>query len=308
MITRSVYWLFAVINLLILVTAGYGIARFTGLRPYLLGFAVLWMLAAFWWLYGWICRRVNNRLDQVIETCQLIVEAGEYRTFTVDRGRKFEKLATALNELQHFYQSVYQEAMEKVIEGEEMFTQMLFIINAAVEAKDQYTSGHSEKVAQYSRMIVQELGLNQELGEKIVLAALLHDVGKIGIRESILNKNGQLDDEEFSDIKTHTELGRNILFNSNVFWEMIPFIYHHHEHYNGKGYPEGLQAEEIPIGARIIAVADAYDAMTSDRPYRKAMPQEQAFRILIEERGQQFEGMIVDAFLAVLKRDQVGVN
>lgn len=239
-------------------------------------------------------------LDDFKKTIEAIIKDGQYHEIASCGDPWYDEISASINELQRYYQSNLQEAMEKLIESEEMFIQMIFMINAAVEAKDQYISGHSSKVAEYTRMIVQELQLPPALSEKIVLAAVLHDVGKIGISESILNKKEKLTEEEYAQIRMHTMLGRDILSNASALWDIIPLIYHHHERWDGTGYPDGLKGEEIPLGARIIAVADAFDAMTSDRPYRKALPFETACRILIEEKDRQFEGKMVDVFLKAI--------
>mgnify|MGYP001212055667 CR=1 FL=1 len=141
----------------------------------------------------------------------------------------------------------------------------------ALEAKDKYTSGHSQRVTGYSVEIAREMGFSADYIEKIRLAGKVHDIGKIGIRSSILLKPGKLTEEEYGHIKSHPEVGEKILapiFEDKMILEMVR---HHHERYDGKGYPDSLEGEEIPFGARVLAVADTYDAMTSERPYRKAM-------------------------------------
>lgn len=172
----------------------------------------------------------------------------------------------------------------------------------AVEAKDKYTHGHSENVMKYTIVLAKHLGLSAREMEQIKYAGLLHDIGKIGIEEGILNKPGKLTREEFEQIKRHPDLGARILANVPFFESLIPLIRHHHEHYNGGGYPDGLKGEQIPYGARILSVADAFEAMTSDRTYRKAMPREMAFNILINERSRQFDPSIVDAFIDIMRR------
>ncbi|MBN1984110.1 MAG: response regulator [Chitinivibrionales bacterium] len=172
----------------------------------------------------------------------------------------------------------------------------------AVEAKDKYTHGHSENVMKFTIVLAKQLGLSPKEMEQIKYAGLLHDIGKIGIDESILNKPGKLTYEEFEQIKRHPDLGARILSNVPFFESLIPLIRHHHEYFNGAGYPDGLKGEDIPYGARILSVSDAFEAMTSDRPYRKAMPKEMALDILKNERGRQFDPGIVDAFIEVMKR------
>ena len=171
----------------------------------------------------------------------------------------------------------------------------------AVEAKDKYTHGHSENVMKYTVALGKHMGINGQELEHIKYAGLLHDIGKIGISEAILNKPGKLTDEEYGQIKKHPELGARIISNIPFLSQLVVLVQHHHEFYNGKGYPFGLSGDEIPLGSRLLSVSDTYEAMTSDRPYRKAMSQEKALKILREERGAQFDPVVVDAFLEVMK-------
>ncbi|MDD5674746.1 MAG: response regulator [Chitinivibrionales bacterium] len=171
----------------------------------------------------------------------------------------------------------------------------------AVEAKDQYTHGHSENVMKYTVVLAKHLGLGQEEIEHAKYAGLLHDIGKIGISESILNKAGRLTPEEFDQIKRHPELGGRIIADVPFLKALVPLVLHHHEFYNGKGYPDGLHGDDIPFSARILSIADAYEAMTSDRPYRHALSPATAFEILKKERGRQFDPQMVDAFLNIMQ-------
>jgi len=171
----------------------------------------------------------------------------------------------------------------------------------AVEAKDKYTHGHSENVMKYTVILAQHLGLTPQEIEQIKYAGLLHDIGKIGVDEAILNKPGKLTLEEFEQIKKHPDLGSRILANVPFFESLIPLIRHHHEYFNGEGYPDGLANEQIPFGARILSVADAFEAMTSNRPYRKAMSHETAFEIIHKEKNSQFDPNIAEAFIEVMK-------
>ena len=171
----------------------------------------------------------------------------------------------------------------------------------ALEANDKYTSGHSQRVTETAVALARELNISQENIDKIRLVGLIHDIGKIGIRESILNKPGKLTDEEFQHIKSHPETGERILIPIIGDKEVLDMVRHHHERYGGRGYPDGLEAAQIPLGARILAVADTYDAMTSDRPYREAMSIEAACGEVERCRGSQFDPEIVDAFLNIKK-------
>lgn len=167
----------------------------------------------------------------------------------------------------------------------------------AIDAKDHYTSSHSEHVARLSCSIAEALGLAKDIREKLMQAAIIHDIGKIGVDEVILRKNGSLTSEEFDEIKKHPEIGRRIISAISFLKEAIPIIFYHHEKFNGTGYPEGLKGEEIPLLARIVAVADAIDAMMRDRPYRKMLPMESILAELKEGAGTQFDPEIVDLIL-----------
>ncbi len=171
-------------------------------------------------------------------------------------------------------------------------------LSKAIDARDTYTSGHSERVTQISLKIGQALGLSSDKLNTLEIAALFHDVGKIGIPDQILNKPGKLTIEEFNKIKEHPSIGVDILKTIEFLEKTFPMILHHHEKYGG-GYPLGIRGETIPFEARIICVADSYDAMTSDRPYRKGLPPNVAIDELIKFKGIQFDPMIVEAFLEI---------
>lgn len=171
----------------------------------------------------------------------------------------------------------------------------------AVEAKDRYTHGHSENVMKYTIVIGKRLGLSEDDLENVKYAGLLHDVGKIGMSELILNKPGRLTPAEFDEIKKHPTLGANIIADVPFLRPLVPMVLHHHEFYDGSGYPSGIKGEEIPFGARILAVADAYEAMTSDRPYRRSLSSQAAMEILTSGKGRQFDPNIVDTFCEILR-------
>jgi HD-GYP domain-containing protein (c-di-GMP phosphodiesterase class II) len=173
---------------------------------------------------------------------------------------------------------------------------------AAVDAKDHYTHGHSNKVMNYAEMIAKEMKMPIDEIEKIKYGALLHDVGKIGISESVLNKATALSSTEFDTIAMHPILGVSIVQNIESLRDLVPSILYHHERFNGGGYPEGRGGQAIPLGARIIAVADSWDVMTSDRAYRKALPLDVAIAELEKCSGTQFDPQIVAAFLRVVRR------
>ncbi|OGW57623.1 MAG: phosphohydrolase [Nitrospirae bacterium RIFCSPLOW2_12_42_9] len=170
-----------------------------------------------------------------------------------------------------------------------------------IEMRDPYTGGHTRRVMNYSLSIGMEIGLSKEALEKLKLSAILHDIGKIGIRDDILLKKGRLDQDEFEKMCMHPGYGAEILDHIKQLKYVIPGVRSHHEKYNGKGYPDHLMGEEIPVIARIIAVADSFDAMTTNRPYRNALSREEAFKELCDNKGIQFDANVVEAFLKVYK-------
>ena len=175
----------------------------------------------------------------------------------------------------------------------------------SIDAKDTYTMGHSERVAKYSVEIGKKMELSDEELKNLYIGALLHDIGKIGIPEAIINKTDKLTNEEFQEIKTHPTRGATIIEPAKFLKEKVPLIKYHHERYDGKGYPEGLKGEEIPLLARIICCADSFDAMTSKRAYRDTMPIEFAKKEMIRCSETQFDPKIVNAFLEVIANEEL---
>ena len=184
-------------------------------------------------------------------------------------------------------------------ERETLLVNVVRTLVSAVEAKDQYTCGHSERVALYGKRLAQEIGYNEEASELLYLTGLLHDVGKIAINDAILNKPGHLTDAEFAEIQRHPEEGWKILHELQQLSYVLPGVLHHHERIDGKGYPDGLAGQDIPLDGRVLAVADAYDAMTSDRAYRTGMPHDKAISILRDGAGTQWDCEAIEAFLAI---------
>jgi HD-GYP domain-containing protein (c-di-GMP phosphodiesterase class II) len=176
---------------------------------------------------------------------------------------------------------------------------------SALDARDQYTAGHSGRVCRFACAIAQAMIFDREELRKLGIGALLHDIGKIGIPDSVLQKPGRLSHEEFDLIKTHPTVGRRILEAVHGFAPYLDVVELHHENWDGSGYPHGLRGEEVPLSARIVHVADAYDAMTSDRPYRPGMAAEVAFQILRENAGTQFDPVVVDVFVNVWRNGEI---
>ena len=169
-----------------------------------------------------------------------------------------------------------------------------------VDLRDAYTGGHSSRVASYARATALRLGLPDGQLDKVVMGALLHDIGKIGVPDHVLLKRGRLTDEEFAHIKKHPELGWMALKNIEDFKPISLIVLHHHERMDGVGYPGGLKGNAIPLGSRIIAVADSYDALTTDRPYRTARTKQQAIDDLLRCVDVQFDSRVLAAFLDAL--------
>ena len=191
------------------------------------------------------------------------------------------------------------------------FYQTILSLAMALEARDRYTHGHSERVDMYSKVIAEEMGqagvvkVDDVFLENLHLESRLHDIGKIAVPDAVLNKAGRLTEEEFTMIKVHPVKSAHILAPLEDLKDNIEVIRHHHERFDGKGYPTGLSGESIPLRARIIAVADAFDAMTSDRPYRKAMAFGEAFAELQRNKNTQFDARAVDAFVSAHKKQKI---
>ena len=245
---------------------------------------------------------IDYKLTQLL-TIPIIIEGEVKGVINLDNNTSFatdtisllksfsEQAAVAINNAR-----LYQKIQDSYFEIVKALAQ-------AIEAKDPYTHGHSERVMEYAVQIAQKLGLPEEEIESLRYAAILHDIGKIGVRGIVLNNPNGLTDEEYDEIKKHPLVGESIIEPIELLQPIRPLIRHHHEWYNGKGYPDGLSGENIPLGARILVVADAYDAMKFDRPYRKALTEETVARELRQGSGTQFEPKIVEVFLEKLKQN-----
>jgi putative nucleotidyltransferase with HDIG domain len=190
-------------------------------------------------------------------------------------------------------------------EQEEMFFQTAESLADAIEKRDPYTGGHTQRVTLYSMAIAQYLPLEPVEKKWLKIAAVLHDIGKIGIEDQILKKPGQLSPEEYDVIKHHTDLGAEIIDHIRQLKEIIPGVKYHHEQINGRGYPNGLKGEDIPLIAKIVSVSDTYDAMTTDRPYRHALTKKAALRELKRCSGTQFDRKVVGAFMKAYRNGEI---
>ena len=187
------------------------------------------------------------------------------------------------------------------------YASTIFALTAAIDTKDHYTFNHSKNVAEYATKLARAYGLNKESVSIIEEAALLHDIGKIGIPESILNKPGRLGADEYEVMKEHVENSIGIIRHLPSLDYVIPAVLSHHERYDGKGYPKGLMGDSIPEIARIIAVADTYDAMASNRSYRNALPQEVVRSEIVKGRGTQFDPELTDIFLQIIDDGEIDI-
>lgn len=220
------------------------------------------------------------------------IPKGSKESFTKDEVEtlnSFAKIATAFY-VSRRYLKLHQELQDRLT--------LVFV--KALEKYDVYTKGHSERVAKCSVNLAKTLGLDEELQRRIYQSGLLHDVGKMFVPVDILTKNGKLTVEEYEQIKKHTTIGAELIEEGAELKDISMIVRHHHERWDGKGYPDGLKGEEIPLEARIMAVCDTYDAMTSDRPYRKALSQEVALKEIEKNAGKQFDPTVAKAFLEIM--------
>jgi len=247
-----------------------------------------------------------------------MIKPVELNVLLVSLDRALEK-RRLLIENRDYQLHLEQKVKEQTKKIRQSFLNSITSLAYALEAKDKYTRGHSERVTEIAMAVARELALPKCMTGKIRLAGLLHDVGKIGVSESILNKPGKLTSEEFEQVKSHCEIGERILSPMVEDKEILEMVRHHHERYDGSGYPDGLSGGQITKeasimaaaevcdsilspGAMALAVADAYDAMTSDRPYRPAMTPEAACAELKKGKGKQFDPVIVNTFLSLPKK------
>jgi len=238
---------------------------------------------------------VTNPIGVLVAATRKVAKGDFSRNVNIHTKDEIEELGSAFNSMMGELKKLYQNLQNS-------FLSTIYALSEAIEAKDPYTRGHSERVTEYSLEIAQELGLPNEEIIIIKNVALLHDIGKIGISESILDKPGKLSEEEWAMIKNHPIIGEIILRSVEALQPGISIVKYHHEHYDGSGYPDGLKEKEIPFMASIVTVADAFDAMTSARPYRAAMTVEAATEQLKEFSGKQFDPKAVDALLSLLKK------
>jgi putative nucleotidyltransferase with HDIG domain len=230
------------------------------------------------------------------------ISRGEFHQRTPVRGAsEISELAENFNLMASDIEEYIERLKEAAEENRELFIGSIRMLSAAIDEKDPYTRGHSGRVAKYSTVIAQELRMSPEDLDKLKISALLHDVGKIGVDDRVLKKPGSLTPEEFEIMKTHTTRGANIMRPVSQLKDMLPGIELHHEHLDGRGYPYGLSGPQIPLMARIIAVADTLDAMTTNRPYQSAMELDYALGRIKTLTGSKFDQAVVNALESAIK-------
>ena len=253
-------------------------------------------------------RRITNPLEVLTQSSRAIARGDFSQRVHLSSRTEIGELAETFNtmseELEHFVEDLKRAADE----NRALFMGSIQMLAGAVDEKDPYTRGHSDRVTRYSLMIAKEMNLPVAFMETLQISAQLHDVGKIGIEDHILKKPGALTAEEFEVMKTHTTKGANILRPVTQLAEMLPGIELHHESLDGRGYPYGLQGDQIPMLARVIAVADTFDALTTNRPYQQAHTPEQALEIIQNLAGKRLDPIAVKALLAVYGRGEIRIQ
>jgi putative nucleotidyltransferase with HDIG domain len=250
-------------------------------------------------------RWVSRPIQRLTETTHEIADGKFGRVDLQGLSFEFADLAEDFNRMSGHVESYVRRLQQAAQANRDLFIGSLRAFVAAIDAKDPYTRGHSERVAAMSRMISKYLGLAEDQQHKIWIGALLHDVGKIGVEDGVLRKAGKLSEEEFEQMKLHTVIGAEILTAIEQLKDMIPAIRSHHEAWNGRGYPDGLKGEQIPLYARIVGVADTFDAITTNRPYQKAYSLQFAVETITRLTGSRFDAKIVTAFLRAFEAGDI---
>lgn len=222
----------------------------------------------------------SDKFDQLL----LLIESG---IKSISQMNEIKKINDELKNTYEMLEKAYLESIET--------------LRYTVEAKDTYTRGHSDRVSEFSVLIGKQIGLSNNDMKTLQIGGLFHDIGKIGVPDTILQKESKLTDDEYSEIKNHPSIGAHILSTATIFKDIIPIVKHHHERFDGRGYPGQLKGEEIPYLARIAAIADSFDAMTSKRTYRDALPIETVIAEFERCKGTQFDPELTDVFLDILR-------
>ena len=271
---------------------------------------ILLVILGFWTPLSHFCydfsdtMRVRFPLLYMIEFIFAIIIKMRLSKVESNRNLLFDNLIELQNNLQQQVEERTKELKEEKNNSEKLLLELTQALATTIDAKDKYTSGHSRRVAEYSKMLAAALGKDEKTQQKIYLFALLHDIGKIGIPDWIINKQDKLTEEEYAEIKKHPQIGYEILKSISILPNLKNGVRWHHERIDGTGYPDGLKGSDIPEFARIISVADAYDAMTSNRSYRDSLPQEQVRSEIIKHIGSQFDETIAEKMIEIIDTDK----
>lgn len=256
----------------------------------------------------WAARRLTTPLSVLTHSSRAIAGGDFSQRVRLKSRTEFGELAQTFNSMTDDLERYVADLNKKAQENRELFLSSIQMLAGAVDEKDPYTRGHSDRVTRYSVLIAQEMGLAEDTIDRIRISAQLHDVGKIGIEDRILKKPGALTPEEFEIMKTHTTKGAAILRPVEMLREMLPGIELHHESLDGRGYPHGLKGDQIPLMARVIMVADTFDAMTTNRPYQAAMDPEYVIRIINSLAATKFDPTVVAAMTKVFESGKLRIH
>lgn len=240
-------------------------------------------------------KTITRPIDLLTQAARQIAQHEFTRRADIRSRTEIGELAETFNQMADDIQGYIGDLQRASEENRALFIDSIEMIAAAVDAKDPYTKGHSRRVSQYSVLLAKEMGLDDDEVDKVRISATLHDVGKIGIEDRVLKKPGVLTNEEFEIMKRHTVMGYEIVRQVKQLGEMLPGIRWHHESLNGKGYPDGIKGDEIPLMVRIISVADTFDAITTDRPYQAGSEFPKALEVLRKHAGSKYDPIVVDA-------------
>jgi HD-GYP domain-containing protein (c-di-GMP phosphodiesterase class II) len=250
-------------------------------------------------------KAITYPIDLLTQTARSIAQRDFTQRAEIRSRTEIGELAATFNQMADDIQRYIGNLKMASEQNRQLFIDSIEMIAAAVDAKDPYTKGHSGRVSQFSVILAQELGLPEEEVDKIRISATLHDVAKLCIEDLVLKKDGVLTDEEFKKMKRHTVMGHEIVRQVKQLTEMLPGIRWHHESLNGRGYPDGIKGDELPLLVRIIAVADTFDAITTDRPYQVGSEFPKALEILRKHAGTKYDPIVVDAMDSALTKGRL---
>lgn len=253
-------------------------------------------------------RQMTRPVRELARGVEAMKRQGKSQQLRVYSSDELGQLTMSFNEMTNLLTHQQEKLGASARELEEAYVSTVKILAAAIEARDRYTLGHSTRVAELAVALAKEAGLKKEDVDLVEIACLFHDVGKIRLPDSILHKRGRLEAEEIKEMQKHPEYGAEILSKAPCLYKYIPAVRHHHEWYNGNGYPDGLSREQIPVAAAIISLADAFDAMTSDRPYRKALSTEEARLAILKNSGRQFQPELARLMIKIIEQKEMAEN